>query len=361
MKQSHTPFLHSLLLTSTLLLAACGGGDDSSTSPVADTNVTNGVDTNVISSDLTLNDEGTILTYQNSTFATQAELSSTDLKVITNHIYQYFQDEYDFIFIVSDNDVLPSGVGYYGRFYGVSNDISGIGMNIYDYSGGYGSAGKLKGVMHFPYRGGIESGPTLHELAHNWGNFILDTGLPSHWNSTGFSSRGQLGGYDNNSFAVESGDIVNGGTFSADSFGTFANGGNGLAYNDVELYLMGMISKDEVGTVQVATNPADTTGAEWTKRYFTADKIETKTFTQLLADASVADRVPTSATSQKSFRILTVLANNLTSEQNDIDEMNQTISRFSLPGPDSSSLYNFYEATGGRATLQADIIEQTLK
>jgi len=244
----------------------------------------------------------------------------------------------------------------------------GLGFNSYDNSANFGSFGKLKGVMHFPYRGGIRSGPTLHELMHNWGNFFLDTGLYSHWNYTGFNSitssgsKGQLGGYDSNTFRVDDGSMANGGRFSADSFGNFANGGNGLPYNDVELYLMGMIDKANVGNLHIATNPVyHANPADPSRHYFTADKIEEKTFSQLMSDLSLPERVPSSATSQKSFRVLTVLADSVVPTQAEIDDMHTAITSFAYDGYDTSSSYNFYEATQGIGSLKVDEIDLTEK
>ena len=38
-------------------------------------------------------------------------------------------------------------------------------------------------------------------------------------------------------------------------FGTFANGGNSLAYSNAELYIMGLIDASELATIKIAKNP----------------------------------------------------------------------------------------------------------
>ena len=316
-------------------------------------------------SNLSMNAEGTILVYQKSDFDKTVALGYDEIKELTQHIYSYFNDEYDFIFIVNDNLTLPTTVGYYGRFYSASNSVEGIGISQYNYGASFGSAGKLQGVMHFPYREGIQNGPTLHELMHNWANFIVDTGLYSHWNYTGFTNLvqgalGQLGGYDAGTLTTESGSKANGGKFSAESFGAFANGGNSLPYNDVELYLMGMIDKSEVGDVYLSTNPLYSK-SETGRTYFTADKIEQKSFSTLLDDNSIVDRKPSFDNSQKSFRILTVLVNNIASTKSDVDAMNSMINWFAYQGNDTHRYYNFYEATAGMASLKIDDVNETIK
>tara|TARA_Y100000588_G_C13893800_1_gene769843 strand:- start:313 stop:687 length:375 start_codon:yes stop_codon:yes gene_type:complete len=82
----------------------------------------------------------------------------------------------------------------------VSRSIKGISKTdiTYDYSSDYGSSGKLKFIIHMPFKG-LRSGPTLHEIFHQWGNYILDSQFTNqesaipHW---GFSSACcQLGGF----------------------------------------------------------------------------------------------------------------------------------------------------------------------
>jgi hypothetical protein len=82
----------------------------------------------------------------------------------------------------------------------VSSSIKGISKTstTYDYSSDYGSNGKLKFIIHIPYNA-LNRGPTLHEIFHHWGNYILDSQFTdqksagSHW---GFSSACcQLGGF----------------------------------------------------------------------------------------------------------------------------------------------------------------------
>jgi len=115
-------------------------------------------------------------------------------------VYKIFNDDFDFVIILNNNASLPSTFSYYGRYMPVSSSIKGISKTstTYDYSSDYGSSGKLKFIIHMPYNG-LLSGPTLHEILHHWGNYILDTQFTnqqsagSHW---GFSSACcQLGGF----------------------------------------------------------------------------------------------------------------------------------------------------------------------
>ena len=82
-------------------------------------------------------------------------------------IYKKFPDKYDFIFLVLNELDKPSSPSYYGSLIGVSNDIEGIGLNIYDNSAEYGSSSKLKAVMELTALEYLKYGPALHEVAHN--------------------------------------------------------------------------------------------------------------------------------------------------------------------------------------------------
>ena len=145
-------------------------------------------------------------------------------EALIKDIYKQFSDKYDFIMLVLNEEEIPEGINYYGKNIGVSNNVSGIGGGIYDYTSNYGSSGKLKSVMQLSSLGFLQNGPALHELLHNWANYALPTenvnetgsnlvsfSYYGHWGFTGGSTRGQLGGFKqstledlgNNQYAVE--------------------------------------------------------------------------------------------------------------------------------------------------------------
>ena len=96
-------------------------------------------------------------------------------KSLTNDLYKKYADKYDFIFFILNEPSIPENLSYYGMLVGVSNNIQGTGQEIYDYSLDYGSNGKLKAVMQLTGLEYLRNGPALHELAHNWANFGIDT------------------------------------------------------------------------------------------------------------------------------------------------------------------------------------------
>jgi len=92
-----------------------------------------------------------------------------DFASVTKKFYQYFEDSYDTIAVVTQ-DATPSRVA---AFHGVvRSDVKGIGADLYDDSAFYGSAARLRGVEFF-YGTSVTNNETIaHEAAHQWGDFI---------------------------------------------------------------------------------------------------------------------------------------------------------------------------------------------
>ena len=280
-------------------------------------------------------------------------------------VYSYFKDEFDFIFLLQNET--QSNLGYHGKYIGVSNDVMGIsedkeGFDATKYTG---SNGKLKAVIHFPRKNGVCCGPSLHELMHHWGNHSLSTGnlaaysfdqnvlLPedklkqinagSHW---GISSvNGQLGGFDLSTLQE-----LGGNWYTANRFGTYANGGNSIPYGNFELYLMGLIPPDNVTDVVLFK------GLKATAKDFLEDG---KWYADGKTTVSIEDvinklgsRVPDYTASQKNFRILTLVLtdDNLTNEE---------WSYFS--GQAQSFQDKFSWATGNRATATLGELDSIVK
>ena len=281
-------------------------------------------------------------------------------------IYKKFPDKYDFIFLILNENEKPSNINYYGKLIGVSNNIEGIGINIYDNSADYGSSGKLKSVMHLPGLNFLKNGPSLHEIAHNWANFALEThnvdgsgtGLTSypywgHWGFTGGSNRGQLGGFDQSSL-IENG----GGSYTVDPFGPFANGGNGVPYTEFELYLMGMLPISSVSNFDMFT---DITSFSKSHEHINGTVSSSYTFSASktsYSPSSIEDllgkRNPSYEDSQKEFKLLIVVLTDKSLSEDEWTTVDNTAEWFSRKGDDGTYLYNFWEATGGVGTISIE-------
>ncbi len=266
------------------------------------------------------------------------------LDTLVKSFLQYYGDIADYLVVVTDLPLDDPQYGYSGRYADVRNSVAGIGKRVFG-SHVYGE--RLKGFIHLSYFDPVHFPGTLaHEIMHAWANFIIDPGLP-HW---GFSSaNGVLGGFDLGQL-VELGD----GRYTA---GSFRVSGNDLPYSPIELYLAGLIPPDEVPELWVANDGAwsgdvDASG-NWV---FTSSDIQTWSIERVVEEHGV--RMPSWLDSQKSFRAATMLIVDDPARSRDIaGELSEALRAFSVPGPDGDpGSYNFWEATGGLATLTTDVL-----
>ena len=271
-------------------------------------------------------------------------------------IYKKFPDKYDFIFLVLNELDKPSSPSYYGSLIGVSNDVEGIGKNMYDNSADYGSSGKLTAVMELTALEYLKYGPALHEVAHNWANSALTTHsvnasgsnissfeYGSHWGFTGGSTKGQLGGFKQSSL-IEHGNNL----YTVEPFGFNANGGNGIPYNELELYLMGMIPISSVSNFDMFTDITSFTPS-LTAYDFTAST--RTTYTPQSLEDQLGARVPSNGNSQKDFKLLIVVLTDNPLTEEEWNRVDATAEWFSKKGDDGTSLYNFWEATNGAGSI----------
>ncbi len=270
-------------------------------------------------------------------------LDDSELKLLSNQVYQSFEDEFDFIFFVSafTSQAQPSSFNYSGRYSSVSASEKGLGFTPYNYSEAYGSAGRLQGVIHLTKVEAIRQGPSLHELMHRWGNFALPSTYYSHWAfaSSGLTQGGQLGGFSLNSLADLGGGEYQADNGRGDNFGVFANGGNGLPYSSYEL-------------------------AQWLDtslgKFSSLRGPQTLSVNEALRHMGGA-REPIYGHSQDTFRILTVLIYEDALDTELMNKLDSELELFARVGSDDSSLYNFYEATRGRASLEVAELENAIK
>ncbi len=264
----------------------------------------------------------------------------------TSGFYQHFDDEFDFLVLVSSgfNDIdWPDG-GFYSP---VANDVQGIGLEIYSKSGEYGSAGRLHGIPFFSHPWWFR-GIILHEVLHRW----------AAYGSLPFVSGGHFVAFCNIFGAF-------GGAFSAPFELIVDLGGNrfrakkapwSYTYGPLELYLAGLIPPEDVPDFWVAVD------GKWIDREsgtFSATDIVEYTVYDIIH--VLGRRIPPAPTSQRDFRAAVVLLINEedpTVDSKLLESLSADIAWFSFSGTDESEQNNFYEATGGRATITMDGLSQ---
>ena len=191
----------------------------------------------------------------------------------------------------------------------------------------------------------------MHELLHQWaayGSLPMVSG--AHF--TAFSNIfGAFGG----AFSSPYEEIVDLGEnrFKAEKRGW------SYRYGPLELYLAGLVPPEDVPDFWVAID------GEWIDQEsgtFTATKIEKYTVSDVIA--AYGKRVPEASISQREFRaavILLIDEKDPTVDSKLLESLSADIAWFSFPGMDESEENNFYEATGGRATLTMDGLSEFLR
>ena len=326
----------------------------------------------------------------------RADLSSIRGMIkISREFYRHYEDVFDLLVLVynAEDKVMDTWKhGDKGRMAGVRHTETGTGRDTLDIGRAFGSENKLKGVVQLASRKGIFQGYLLHEIMHLWVDRVevIPSVVEQHW---GFSSvGGLLGGFQADEL-VDLGD----GKYSAGDFFPQFNWGN-IPYSALEMYLAGWMPSTEVSEIWVAED------GEWLfreltpevvdeceikygplagsldescivqtdsegNRIFTASKISTWNIEQIIE--KLGPRTPNHIHSRKEFRVAFVLVSerkNLLNET-ELERTDLLIDAFTAKRPMSDMItirnpdenivhrYNFWEATKGIATLEADDLQ----
>ena len=275
--------------------------------------------------------------------------TGSSIETYTRSFYKHFDDEFDFLVLVSPG-FLEFELGSGGYYRHIANDVEGIGYPIFSNSNRLGSAGKLHGIPYFSHVHWFR-GIILHEILHRWAAY------GSHPMAQGghfakFSNiLGAFGGYFSSPFdeIVSLGDNH----FKAQKRGWY------YSYGPLELYFAGLIPPEDVPDFWVAVD------GEWIDQEsgtFTATSIEKYTISDIIA--AYGRRVPEASSSQRDFRAAVVLLideNDPTVDSMLLKKLSTDIAWFGFPGTDEFAGNNFFEATGGRATIKMDGLAEFLK
>ncbi|MYH13837.1 MAG: leucine-rich repeat domain-containing protein, partial [Gammaproteobacteria bacterium] len=268
---------------------------------------------------------------------------------VAQRFYTYFEDAFDFLIMIWSKE--PVGADLYGLYSSVTNGTLGIGKREIKESTYWGSVGRLQGVISFPFPDvSIMNGPMLHEIMHRWAAYVAER--PTHWEYS--SGYGQLGG-----FRAEDLVDLGGGRYAAGTFGLIGNGGNGVPYSPIELYLAGFIPPGEVPDLLVAEDADQLMeGGRYVRTddgslVFTASRIARLSIEDIVAEHGI--RVPDHTQSQREFRAAALLLIDEASPayRSLLDKLSEEVVWFELveDKDPKTDFYNFYQATGGRATM----------
>lgn len=222
---------------------------------------------------------------------------------LNQQFYKYHPDDFDFINYV----LVPGYVG--NRFHGnIANSVQGIGLTLFNNTAQYGSKGRLLGYNVFPVPSLFDgaSNGYIHEIGHQWINQLsatfLKDGVP-HWPVSnlaagvmGFSIPGSGAG---GQFPYNFTETATG--YRLDR----ASAAEAPAYNQWELYLMGLIPASDVTTPAIIFKDQTINTAIASGTVFPKTSFNTYSIANLVAAAG--SRTPTVSQSQKQFKSATIV------------------------------------------------------
>lgn len=279
-------------------------------------------------------------------------------------LYSVLPDEFDIAMVTPGMQMLRRGdlVENIPYLVFVSNDIQNIGLDIYDKTEQFGSAGRLKSVIYNSF-GGLDV--VDHEVGHVWGVAIgRQLGLlkqTDHINAVTYhwTDKSDVGG-QMQSFYFSSGGpglfIPNG-----DETWRFVKNTDASLnepYSPLELYVMGLIGPEEVPPVHIFSGSPDMTDPE----RVTFPSYRTITIEDVIASEG-GERIPSVADSQKDFTMAYIVTQD--GPYDDAAYVFHSLMAYHLTSKEPPETYTpdgdlgqlryvmpFYWATGGRGTLE---------
>ncbi|MCG3137110.1 MAG: hypothetical protein HJJLKODD_00953 [Phycisphaerae bacterium] len=307
---------------------------------------------------------------------------SQNFECLVNYFTQRYSNDVDMLLVVlniSRADFLERSTRRVVSNFTVTQRVfdSGIGLQSIPLSSQVGGAA-LRSFSFFGVREGIEAGPALHELAHNWAAYLdgpesllaqVSASPVAHWGFT--SVGGALGGWDPQTLeplAVDRFRVCSPSPFERFSPAGYAN--DNIPYAPLELYLMGLIPADEVPPIEVAINPVVSSSDGQCSEIY-ADGMETVTIDEIVADNGA--RVPAAEEAPTQFQLGVMLISDHYLDEQEWQYYEEALLCLEASGSCGRLVegvtsiagqqpifipLSFYEATGGRAELQFEQLEE---
>lgn len=270
---------------------------------------------------------------------------------VTQSLYTVLPDSFDFIITMPAHqifkpDTYAENVPYFVR---AKNKIQNIGIDLFDNTADFGSAGKLMGTIYHSW--GSYGAILDHEIGHAWTADIgeslgltkgEDSGYTNHWNK--YSDIGGQMAYFLRNPNVEHG----AGHLMDNGDGTWRierEPGDNDPYSMLDLYCMGMVPKEEVPPIHILHDIDDTDHLA-----VTATTIDTITIDDIIA-AEGGERIPSFADSQKEFNVAFIVVKHKDFTPADFAFYSSISKFFASEESGYLSLTPFYQATGGRGRL----------
>ena len=269
-------------------------------------------------------------------------------------LYSVLPDDFDFIIVMPAHAIFDPARNYSENtpyFVRAKNDIKNIGIEIFDNTATFGSAGRLTGMVYHSWSYGAILD---HEIAHSWSaDMGKSLGLTmcadcngNHWNPLS-----DIGG-QMSAFLFPADVNYNAGHLKNNGDGTWRierAPGDDDCYSKLDLYAMGLIPSSEVPPVHLLVNPDLTDPMR-----VTTESVMTFTIDDIIA-AEGGERIPSFQDSPKEFNAAFVVVKNKAFTAEEYAYYSSLSKYFASQEQGKLSLTTFYHATGGRATLNPNL------
>ena len=279
--------------------------------------------------------------------------TAVDLSAVTRRFYESFVDEYETLAVVSQTTLLTRGLGWRQN---VRNQVAGIGLDEFDRGRAFGSAAKLQGIEVYPPGGWATSSETLHQQAHQWGDYSRV------WAQLGIERKGQAPEIHTpllSPGAVLAGAVLEGsrrvGTDGSSAF-AIERTEPLVTFHPLTLYRMGLIGVGDLPQLRLFENQG-----QFGPSRRSAPPVDTAVaggeIPVLPSDVVAADGVRRGPRAAHVRRALVYVSRAGLASQAEMDVVNFYAARLAATeGTTSWDGYpSFFEASGGRARLTTDV------
>ena len=269
---------------------------------------------------------------------------------IFERLYSVYPDSFDFVIVMPAHPLFDPSRGYAENvpyFVRARNDVQRIGMDLFDNTDQFASAGRLRGMIYHSWG----TGQILdHEIGHAWAADIGEGfGLTrcqdcygNHWNPLS-TIAGQM-----SAFLFHPDAELGAGHLMANGDGTWRierEPGDDCPYSMLDLYVMGLAPPEDVPPIQVLVNP-DTSDHE----RITAESVETYAIEDIMA-LEGGERIPPFESSPKTFNVAFVVVGPREFTAAEYAFYSLIPRYFASTHQGDDALTTFSHATGGRGAL----------
>jgi hypothetical protein len=299
-------------------------------------------------------------------FQTFAKQQRLDLPALLRAFYRTHPDTFDTVYVWTEFDY-DNGLGLAHSF-NVRNDISGIGLRVFDRGPAYGSPARLSSIITMGNQADWLSDPQAHAVGLNSAISIVCHEQGHKWLAyvrfnADHETKGDLLGRENAhwSFLADTrsnedgsfSSLMEGNAWRGTGGGTFTTIESAVNYfTPLDQYLMGLRPASEVADMSYLVTDAGL--KEILNEKSPVSGFSTSAVGKSVSLAQIIDhegpRIPDAASASKQFRVAFILLTELGSTPS-IDAL-QKISRY------RDSLVRYFSvATGGRGSLDASLKE----